>query len=138
MSVEIELKKLLLDNGFVTKKTKKGSEWTLTHEKYLVVNYHTSSRDISFNYLGKYMRDDVIKTHGTIIGLQPEKKERLYRKALSNLSNSHFAPKRALLNGIEGFLGSIGGCVTHSCSAFSARRSQATCFWGPLGSFRAH
>ena len=53
-------------------------------------------------------------------------------------SNSHFAPKRALLNGIEGFLGSIGGCVTHSCSAFSARRSQATCFWGPLGSFRAH
>lgn len=55
-----------------------------------------------------------------------------------NLSNSHFAPKRALLNGIEGFLGSIGGCVTHSCGAFSARRSQATCFWGPLGSFRAH
>ena len=53
-------------------------------------------------------------------------------------SNSHFVPKRALLNGIEGFLGSIGGCVTHSCSAFSARRSQATCFWGPLGSFRAH
>ena len=57
---------------------------------------------------------------------------------LSFTSNSHFAPKRALLNGIEGFLGSIGGCVTHSCSAFSARRSQATCFWGPLGSFRAH
>ena len=90
MSVEIELKKLLLDNGFVTKKTKKGSEWTLTHEKYLVVNYHTGSRDISFNYLGKYMRDDVIKTHGTIIGLQPEKKERLSRKALSNL---HFYEK---------------------------------------------
>ena len=53
-------------------------------------------------------------------------------------SNSHFVPKRAIFNGIEGFIGSIGGCVTHSCSAFSARRSQATCFWGPLGSSRAH
>ena len=60
------------------------------------------------------------------------------RKTTSDISNSHFVPKRALLNGIEGFLGSIGGCVTHSCGAFSARRSQATCFWGPLGSFRAH
>ena len=53
-------------------------------------------------------------------------------------SNSHFVPKRAILNGIEGFIGSIGGCVTHSCSAFSARRSLASCFLGPLGSFRAH
>ena len=60
------------------------------------------------------------------------------KQQITNNSNSHFAPKRAILNGIEGFLGSIGGCVTHSCSAFSARRSQATCFWGPLGSFRAH
>ena len=52
-------------------------------------------------------------------------------------SNSHFVPKRALLNGIEGFIGSIGGCVTHSCSAFSARRSLASCFLGPSGSFRS-
>ena len=61
-----------------------------------------------------------------------------YRPSHDVCSNSHFAPKRAILTGIEGFLGSIGGCVTHSCSAFSARRSQATCFWGPQGSFRAH
>ena len=53
-------------------------------------------------------------------------------------SNSHYVPKRAILNGIEVFTGSIGGCVTHSCGAFSARRSQATCFLGALGSSRAH
>ena len=58
--------------------------------------------------------------------------------SLIYFSNSHFVPKRAILNGIEGFTGSIGGCVTHSCSAFSARRLQATCFCGPLGSSRAH
>ena len=59
-------------------------------------------------------------------------------KKFEDDSNSHFVPKRALLNGIEGFIGSIGGCVTHSYSTFSARRSPATCFLGPLGSFRAH
>ena len=53
-------------------------------------------------------------------------------------SNSHFAPKRAILNGIEGFTGSIGGSVTHICGAFSARRAPASCFLGLLGSFRAH
>jgi len=54
-----------------------------------------------------------------------------------NNSNSHFVPKRAILNGIEGFIGSIGGCLTHSCRAFSARRSPKSCFLGPLDSFRA-
>ena len=53
-------------------------------------------------------------------------------------SNSHYVPKRAILNGIEGFTGSIGGSVTHICVAFSARRAPASCFLGLLGSFRAH
>ena len=53
-------------------------------------------------------------------------------------SNSHYVPKRAILNGIEVFTGSIGGSVTHICVAFSARRAPASCFLGLLGSFRAH
>lgn len=84
MIIEDELKKLLEINGFEPKKTKGGSIWTYNHEKYMVVNFHLS-RTVSFNYLGKYMRDEVKKMHGSLIGLSPAKKEELYRKALSKL-----------------------------------------------------
>ena len=51
------------------------------------------------------------------------------------LSNSHFGPLGAIANGIEGFIRSIGGCVTHVRSVFSARRAQTPCFFGPLAHF---
>ncbi len=85
MSIGIQLRKVLEDNGYVSKKTKIGSVWTMEHRKYMTVNYHNNGT-VSFNYLGKYMRDTVKKSHGTIIGIAPVEKEQLYRKALSRLS----------------------------------------------------
>jgi len=84
MRVENALKKMLEEKGFKPKKTKIGSVWTYDHIKYMPVNYHENGY-ISFNYLAKYMRDGVKKTHGTIIGLSKTEKEQLYRKALSQL-----------------------------------------------------
>ena len=83
MSVENSLKKMLEEKGFKPKKTKIGSIWTYDHIKYMPVNYHENGY-ISFNYLAKYMRDEVKKTR-TIIGLSKVEKEQLYRKALSLL-----------------------------------------------------
>jgi len=85
MSIEIEFRKMLEEKGFKSKKTKIGSIFTYDHPEYKPVNYHVNSRTISFNYLGKYMRDEVRETHGTLIGIEPAEKERLYRKALSKL-----------------------------------------------------
>lgn len=84
MSVENALKKMLEEKGYKPKKTKIGSVWTYDHIKYMIVNYHNDDT-ISFNDLAKYMRDEVKKTHRAIIGLKPEEKEQLYRKALSSL-----------------------------------------------------
>jgi hypothetical protein len=78
------LKKMLEDKGFMPKKTKIGSAWTYDHIKYMPVNFHENGY-ISFNYLAKYMRDEVKKTHGTIIGISKAEKEQLYREALSLL-----------------------------------------------------
>ncbi|MBV5340268.1 MAG: hypothetical protein J0665_12045 [Deltaproteobacteria bacterium] len=84
MSIENALKKMLEDKGFMPKKTKIGSVWTYDHIKYMPVNFHENGY-ISFNYLAKYMRDEVKNTHGTIIGISKSEKEQLYRKALSLL-----------------------------------------------------
>ncbi|HDR15981.1 MAG TPA: hypothetical protein ENN79_10955 [Desulfobacteraceae bacterium] len=40
MSIESELRKMLENNEFEPKATKKGSIWTYYHPKYMVVNYH--------------------------------------------------------------------------------------------------
>jgi predicted RNA binding protein YcfA (HicA-like mRNA interferase family) len=84
MSIEIELKNLIEKNGFYKKKTKIGSAWTYDHKIYRTVNYHHNDT-VSFNYLGKYMRDKVKEKRGTILDLSPEDKKILYRKELSNL-----------------------------------------------------
>ena len=73
-----------------------------------------------------------------LFGVEKSGKTRIIDTANDIFSISHFVPKRAILNGIEGFTGSIGGSVTHICGAFSARRAPASCFLGLLGSFRAH
>lgn len=84
MTIESELKELLYNNSFFVKKTKIGSVWTYEHKLYMTVNYHNSGT-VSFNYLGKYMRDNVKKERGTILDLTPSDKKYLYRKELSRL-----------------------------------------------------
>jgi predicted RNA binding protein YcfA (HicA-like mRNA interferase family) len=84
MSVEKEFKDLLLANGYFHRKTKIGSAWTLEHKQYMIINFHNNGT-ISFNYLGKYMRDAVKKQRGTILDLRKQDKERLYTNELSKL-----------------------------------------------------
>jgi hypothetical protein len=85
MSVETALKELLLANGYNHKKTKIRSTWTLEHLQYMTVNFHDNGT-ISFNYLGKYMREAVKKNLGSILDLTPEEKKQLYTKELAKLS----------------------------------------------------
>jgi|GEM_PF-6428287 len=84
MSTENKLMTLVSENGFYKKKTKKGSIWTYDHKIYRTVNYH-SNDTVSFNYLGKYMRDRVKEKRGTILDLSPSEKEVLYKYELSSL-----------------------------------------------------
>jgi predicted RNA binding protein YcfA (HicA-like mRNA interferase family) len=84
MSIENELMILLIKNGFYKKKTKIGSAWTYDHNIYRTVNYHNNDT-VSFNYLGKYMRDKVKEKRGTILDLTPAEKKNLYIRELSDL-----------------------------------------------------
>jgi hypothetical protein len=51
----------------------------------MTVNFHDNGT-ISFNYLGKYMREAVKKNLGSILDLTPEEKKQLYTKELAKLS----------------------------------------------------
>lgn len=84
MTIEKELKNLLIDKGFELKKTKISSVWTLDHCTYKAVTFHNNGT-VSFGYLGKYMRDTVTADLGTLLNLEASDKKDLYRKMLLKL-----------------------------------------------------
>jgi predicted short-subunit dehydrogenase-like oxidoreductase (DUF2520 family) len=84
MTIEKELKNLLIDKGFELKKTKKSSLWTLDHRVHSVVNFYNNGT-VSFGFLEKYMRDKVAAELGTILNVKVSDKKDLYRNVLSQL-----------------------------------------------------
>jgi predicted RNA binding protein YcfA (HicA-like mRNA interferase family) len=61
MSIEIELKKMLEENGWQKKETKGGSFWTYEHKIFKVVNHHNDG-SICFNYLQKYVKNKTLSS----------------------------------------------------------------------------
>lgn len=84
MTVEIQLKKMLVEKGFYEKKTKIGSVWTYDHNLFRTVNYDIHG-DIWFNYLAIYMRNEANRTHGNIVNFSRTEKEHIYRQVLSKM-----------------------------------------------------
>lgn len=97
MGIGEALKKMLEAAGYKDKgkEPAKHSLWTLDHKQYMIVNYHKSNneelennrraRTVSFNYLGKYMRDEAFKINKHIMSFPNEEQKRIYRKVLSQL-----------------------------------------------------
>jgi len=75
---------MLEANGFTHKKTKGGSIFTYDHPEYRVVNLHNNST-VCFNYLKKYMLNEVKKNVGSITNLSQAEKKQYFMKALSKL-----------------------------------------------------
>lgn len=84
MSVETELRDLLSANGFTMKKTKMDAVWTMEHPGYKTVNFLKNGL-ISFNYLGRHMRDLARKRYGSLLGFTRDERERMYREQLATL-----------------------------------------------------
>ena len=81
MTIEKELKNLLIDKGFELKKTKKSSLWTLDHRVHSGVNFHNNGT-VSFGFLEKYMRDKVTAELGTLLNVKvSDIPKRAYLKA---------------------------------------------------------
>lgn len=109
MSVEIELEKLLKNNGYISKKTKGGSIWTLyTGQRGSEVNYHDNDT-VAFNYLSKHMRDMMKEHNNNIIGLKFDEQMTLFHNVLSSfpfynkIKNHIPRPKWSSAQGIEYF-----------------------------------
>lgn len=86
MSIEVGLKKMLFQNGYVPKATKIGSIWTLEKkdQKCSVVNYHNNDT-VAFNYLANFMRELVKKKYPTVLQMGRSEQDRIWHKALSSL-----------------------------------------------------
>jgi hypothetical protein len=115
MGVEIQLKKLLQENGYIPKTRKDGSTWTKGGSVWTLwrgqrgteVNYHDKDT-VSFNYLSTYMRE-TFKQHGDFSNLNHSEQDKVFDEFLSKLPfydkiKNHIPHKKRSQNkGIEYF-----------------------------------
>lgn len=109
MNVEIELKKLLENNGYISKKTKDGSLWTLhTGQRGSVVNFHNDGT-VAFNFLSKHVRNAMKEREHNVANLKFDEQIIFFHNILSELpfygkiKNYIPRPKLSQKNGIEYF-----------------------------------
>lgn len=109
MNVEIELKKLLENNGYISKKTKGGSIWTLhTGQRGSVVNFHNDGT-VAFNFLSKHVRNAMKERERNVANLKFDEQITLFYNVISELpfyekiKNHIPRPKLSQKNGIEYF-----------------------------------
>ena len=109
MGVEVDLKKMLESNGYVSKKTKSGSVWTLhTGQRGSVVNFHNDGT-VAFNYLSKHVRNVMEEQNHNVKNMKFDEQMTLFCNVISGLpfynkiKNHIPRPKLSQKNGIEYF-----------------------------------